>query len=556
MPLDSSPVRGFETAITPQDTLTLRMDLTGLPALSNLTVNGTQTAITTKVISGRTNLVFNLAIGTNVQNIVVNLANALTNHPPVSGTLSNLVVNELTPITVTNTASDPDFGQTLTYILVNTPVGVQIDNNGIITWTPSEAQGPGVYTVTTVATDNGFPALSATNSFTVIVNEINVAPVLPAQPNRTLYLPGSGALVVTNTATDADIPANTLTYQLVNGPSTASIDGNGIITWTPTLAQVSSTNIFTTVVTDYNPWSVNSQHLSATNSFSVVVSAPKTPWLPALSNLTVNGGQLILVSNAATEAPFILSASNSFLFTYPSRNELLADGWSFTATNPNGTPRPTENTNPNSAAIISYDQVAHPGIMRIPVDAGDLFGPTPNNSTNSIFRYLPPNWLSMRLHVALNPTLDYQQAHLLVYQDDDDYIQVGMAYNNSLNTTNGEVITVVWEKGGSTAHYWNNVVGVTNVYFRLDRNPNDGSTTGFYSLDQLNWVAIGGIVANQGLVNTRLGFWCGTSALPYVPGMANADLYEIDLTVPASVPTVLTYALLSPPAGVTTTPMA
>ena len=51
-----------------------------------------------------------------------------------------------------------------------------ISTNGVISWTPSEVQGPGVYTLTTVVSDG---SLSATNSFSVTVNEVNVAPVLP-----------------------------------------------------------------------------------------------------------------------------------------------------------------------------------------------------------------------------------------------------------------------------------------------------------------------------------------------------------------------------------------
>jgi len=50
-------------------------------------------------------------------------------------------------------------------------------------WLPSETQGPGTYMITVVVTDNNPPAVNAqllcvTNSFTVIVREVNVAPVL------------------------------------------------------------------------------------------------------------------------------------------------------------------------------------------------------------------------------------------------------------------------------------------------------------------------------------------------------------------------------------------
>ena len=71
-------------------------------------------------------------------------------------------------------------------------------------------------------TDNGTPPSSATNSFMVIVNEVNTAPFWPANvPSQTNYtINALQPLVVANTATDADIPPVPLTYQL-SGPARA-----------------------------------------------------------------------------------------------------------------------------------------------------------------------------------------------------------------------------------------------------------------------------------------------------------------------------------------------
>src|SRR5262249_15899052 len=160
------------------------------------------------------------------------------------------------------------------YQLVNPPPGASISPNGVITWTPSEAQGPGSYTITTIVTDSNpaavnEKALTATNSFTVTVNELNDAPVLPQQTNQTIN--DFAPLTVTNTATDSDSPANTLPYLLVNPPQGASISANGVITWTPAEAQGPGSYTITTVVTDSSPQAVNQKALSATNSFTVTV---------------------------------------------------------------------------------------------------------------------------------------------------------------------------------------------------------------------------------------------------------------------------------------------
>src|SRR5205085_1740224 len=173
---------------------------------------------------------------------------------------------ELTLLTVTNTASDTDLpANVLSYNLLNPPAGAIIDTNGVITWTPSEVQGPGVYALTTVVTDNGVPALSATNSFTVTVTEVNTTPILPNQSNRTNAQLSSPTRPTS--ALDTDLPANVLSYNLLNPPAGASIDTNGVITWTPSEVQGPGVYALTTVVTDNGV-----PALSATNSFTVTVT--------------------------------------------------------------------------------------------------------------------------------------------------------------------------------------------------------------------------------------------------------------------------------------------
>ena len=243
-----------------------------------------------------------------------------TNTPPVLPVQADRTIAELTTLVVTNTATDADIpANTLTYVLV-APTGAGISSSGIITWTPSEGQGPSTNTFTTVVTDNGVPPLSATNSFTVIVTEVNTAPVLPAQINRTILQ--LTTLLVTNTATDSDIPANVLTYSLVNPPAGAVIDSNGIIAWTPTAAQAPSTNLITTVVTDNGV-----PPLSATNAFTVFVLTPNTPpVLPAQSNRTVNELTTLAVTNTATDADLPPQTLTYALIRPPSGATIDANG--------------------------------------------------------------------------------------------------------------------------------------------------------------------------------------------------------------------------------------
>src|SRR5207302_1417169 len=157
------------------------------------------------------------------------------NSAPVLMVPADQTINELSALVVTNTASDADLpANTLSFGLVSAPTGVLLDaNTGVLTWTPTEAQGPSTNLITVRVTDNGAPPLSATNSFTVVVREVNSAPALSLPDALPIY--ELSALVVTNTASDADLSANTLSFGLVSAPAGVLLDANtGVLTWTPT----------------------------------------------------------------------------------------------------------------------------------------------------------------------------------------------------------------------------------------------------------------------------------------------------------------------------------
>jgi hypothetical protein len=150
-------------------------------------------------------------------------------------------------------------------------------------WTPTEEQGPSTNLMTMVVTDNGSPPMSTTRSFTVAVLESNEPPVLAPISDYTIH--AGMTLSFTNTATDPDIPTNTLTFQVYPGPDGADVDPtNGIFTWTPDASFAGTTNSVTIVVTDDNPWAVNAQHLSDAKTFQVIVEPPPTLSGTVLSN--------------------------------------------------------------------------------------------------------------------------------------------------------------------------------------------------------------------------------------------------------------------------------
>ena len=147
---------------------------------------------------------------------------------PVLDPIGNKTVNEGVLLSFTATGSDAD-GDPLVFSLgAGAPAGAAITAGGNFTWTPTEAQGPGVFPITVILTAAG---QTDQETIQVTVNEVNVAPVL-AQPSDMTVTEGASAQQQL-TATDADIPANTLTFSKVTGPLFVTVSPSGLVTVSP-----------------------------------------------------------------------------------------------------------------------------------------------------------------------------------------------------------------------------------------------------------------------------------------------------------------------------------
>jgi hypothetical protein len=178
---------------------------------------------------------------------------AAINEPPVLSAIGDKEINELVELAFTAIATDDGLPSgTLTFSLADgtsglVPAGASINpTTGAFTWTPTEAQGPGGYTFDVCVSDG---ALSDCETITVTVNEVNLAPVLGMIGNKTVM--EETLLTFTATATDVDVPVQTLNFSLAGTvPTGASITTGGVFTWTPTVAQGPGGYTFEVCVSD------------------------------------------------------------------------------------------------------------------------------------------------------------------------------------------------------------------------------------------------------------------------------------------------------------------
>ena len=130
---------------------------------------GPYTVIVTTSAGTVTSAVATLTVNPNVAPVFI---------APVNGTV--FTTNAEANISITSAVTD-DPAQTLTYTLLTGPTNAALNTaNGLFTWRPLTGQADSTNTITVAVTDNGLPNnLSATNTFTIVVNPFTAPVVSP-----------------------------------------------------------------------------------------------------------------------------------------------------------------------------------------------------------------------------------------------------------------------------------------------------------------------------------------------------------------------------------------
>lgn len=152
-------------------------------------------------------------------------------------------------------------------------------------------------------------------AYTMVVLTVplqNTAPILAAISDRNVNV---GQTVAFNaSATDADLPPQTLTYALINTltngqsvppPANATLDpASGAFSWRPLVTQAGTTNPFSLTVTDSG-----TPAMSSTQRFTVVVA----PLSPTVLGSTWTNGQLQLTLFGSEGPDYAVQASTNLV---------------------------------------------------------------------------------------------------------------------------------------------------------------------------------------------------------------------------------------------------
>lgn len=221
------------------------------------------------------------------------------NRAPSLAPLPDVTVREGETLLVQALGSDPD-GDSLVYSLPDAallPSGITLHPyTGRLTWVTGEGNGPATHRVTVQALDTGSPRLGATQAFTVRVGDDNAPPRLETIAHRSIR--EGESLVITNRATDADLPAQRLTYSLAPGaPAGMLLDSDtGILRWQPTSSQGGAAYRVEIVVQDNG-----TPPQSARQTFTVAVGDTRADFI-----LEIGSGHL--VAGETVEVPLLLTS--------------------------------------------------------------------------------------------------------------------------------------------------------------------------------------------------------------------------------------------------------
>ena len=139
-------------------------------------------------------------------------------------------------------------------IVGESPEGLALDSKtGELTWTPAEQDGPGEFQVKVKAVRSGQQKSLAAQSVSLVVNEVDQPPKVEAVPPASVT--AGEKLLLTVSASDDDLPASPLRFQLAPGaPRRAVIDPlSGEFEWTPPTGTSGQQTVLVLVSTQAHP---------------------------------------------------------------------------------------------------------------------------------------------------------------------------------------------------------------------------------------------------------------------------------------------------------------
>ena len=383
---------------------------------------------------------------------------AIPNNPPTASAGDDQTVPEGDTVTLTGTASDPDTGDTLTYLWTSDRPGLSISGSDTLapSFTAPQVDTDTAITLTLSVTDSH--NATTTDQVTVTVTDVpppNTAPTASAGDDQTV--PEGDTVTLTGTASDPDT-GDTLTYLWTSDRPGLSISGSDTLAPSFTAPQVDTDTAITLTL------SVTDSH-NATTADTVTITItdvppPNTaPTASAGDDQTVPEGDTVTLNATASDPdtgdtltylwtsdrpglPISGSGTLTPSFTAPqvdtdtaitltlsvtdSHNATTADTVTITITDV-----PPPNTAPTASA--GDDQTIPEG------DTVTLTGTASDPDTGDTLTYL---WTSDRPGLSVSGSGTLTPSFTAPQVDTDTAITLTLSVTDSHNATTADTVTI------------------------------------------------------------------------------------------------------------------
>jgi beta-xylosidase len=180
--------------------------------------------------------------------------------------------------------------------------------------------------------------------------------------------------------------------------------------------------------------------------------------------------------------------------------------------------------------LTHWSLTSSPNNLRIISQAGNLFGTGAgtNDQKNILLTNAGTSDFQVTTKVSFNPTQSFQNAALMVYQDDDNYISLERVY------AFGNGSEFILEQGGVPT-FTVSANTATTIYLRIIKR---GDTySGLSSFDGATWNTIRQFNAMFSSPKIGLGAGNGGGVLTEIP--ADFDFVEVEFNYPVYLPSIV-----------------
>ena len=229
-----------------------------------------------------------------------NFTTAIPNNPPTASAGDDQIIPEGDTVTITGTASDPDTGDTLTYLWTSDRPGLPVSDSDTLapSFTAPQVDTDTAIILTLSVTDSH--NATATDQVTITVTDVpppNTAPTASAGDDQTI--PEGDTVTITGTASDPDT-GDTLTYLWTSDRPGLPVSDSDTLAPSFTAPQVDTDTaiILTLSVTD-------SHNATATDQVTITVTdvpPPNTaPTASAGDDQTIPEGDTVTITGTASD---------------------------------------------------------------------------------------------------------------------------------------------------------------------------------------------------------------------------------------------------------------